>query len=92
MPTPELMLDMGKPVTFSVVGLREYLPLGQRVDEWALDLWKEGAWTEFARGTSIGNRRLWRGDAITTQKVRLRITKAAACPAISEFALHLEAK
>ena len=90
--TSELVLDLPAPVTFSVVSLREYLPLGQRVDEWALDLWKEGAWTEFARGTSIGNRRLWRGDAITTQKVRLRITKAAACPAISEFALHLEAK
>jgi len=90
--TPELVLDLGKPVTFNVVSLREYLPLGLRVDDWALDAWKEGAWVEFAQGTSIGNRRLWRGDAITTNGVRLRIVKAAACPALSEFALHLEAK
>ncbi len=90
--TPELMLDMGKPVTFSVVGLREYLPLGQRVDDWAMDKWDDGDWAEFAQGASIGNRRLWRGDTVTTDKVRLRIVKAAACPAISEVALYLEAK
>ncbi|MDX9974274.1 MAG: alpha-L-fucosidase [FCB group bacterium] len=90
--TPALTLDLGKPVTFSVVSLREYLPFGLRVDDWALDRWDGAAWVEFARGTSIGNRRLWRGDAITADKVRLRITKAAACPAIAEFALHLEAK
>lgn len=90
--TPELVLDLGKAVTFNVVSLREYLPLGQRVDAWALDKLEEGAWKEFASGTSIGNRRLWHGDAITTEKVRLRITQAAACPAIAEVALHLLAE
>ena len=90
--TPELTLDLGRPVAFNVVSLREYLPLGQRVDAWALDQWKDGAWDEFAQGTSIGNRRLWRGDAVTTDRVRLRIVHAAACPAISEFALYREAE
>ncbi len=90
--TPELVLDLGGPATFDVVSLREHLPLGLRVDDWALDRREGGEWREFAKGTSIGNRRLWRGDAITTDGVRLRITSAAACPAISEFALHLEAK
>ena len=90
--TSELTLDLDKEVTFNVVSLREYLPLGLRVDDWALDQWDGSEWKEFAKGTSIGNRRLWRGDDVTTDKVRLRITKAAACPAIAEFALHLEAK
>lgn len=89
--TPELILEYKRPVTFNVVNLREYLPLGQRVDAWALDRWDNEAWTEFASGTSIGNRRLWRGaEDVTTTKVRLRIVKAAACPAISEFGLYLE--
>jgi alpha-L-fucosidase len=89
-PTPELVLDLGKNVTFNVVSLREYLPLGQRVDEWALDRWENGAWASFAQGTAIGARRLWRGPAVTTGKVRLRIVRAPVCPAISEFALHAE--
>jgi alpha-L-fucosidase len=86
----ELTLDLGRPATFNVVSLREFLPLGQRVEDWALDRRENGAWVEFAKGTAIGNRRLWRGAAQTTDAVRLRIVSAAACPAISEFALHAE--
>ena len=88
--TPDLVLDLGKPKTFNVVDLREYLPLGQRIDAFALDQWKDGQWVEFASGTSIGNRRLVRGGFITTDKVRLRITQAAACPALAEIALYAE--
>jgi alpha-L-fucosidase len=34
--TPQLVLDLVQPATFNVVRLREYLPLGQRVDSFAL--------------------------------------------------------
>lgn len=87
--TGEVVLDMGKPVTFNVVRVREYLPLGQRVDSFALDAWEDGKWTEFAGATSIGNQRLLPTRTITSSKVRLRITKAAVCPAISEIGLFL---
>jgi alpha-L-fucosidase len=88
--TPELVLDLSRPVTFNVVRLREYLPLGQRVEAFALDQWKHGEWIEFATGTSIGNCRLVRTEPVTTSKVRLRITQAPACPAVSEVALFAE--
>jgi alpha-L-fucosidase len=88
--TPELLLDLGRPVTFNVVSLREFLPLGQRIERFALDQWQEGQWIEFAAGPSIGNRRLLRTRPITTGKVRLRILQAAACPALAEFSLHAE--
>ncbi len=87
---PELILDLGKPATFNVVRLREYLPLGQRVEAFALDQWKDGQWIEFGSGTSIGNCHLVRGQSITTDKIRLRITKASVCPAISEVGLFAE--
>ena len=86
--TPELVLAFEKPVTFDVVSLREYLPLGQRVEGWAIDAWQDGSFRELARGASIGSRRLWRGDPVTTSRVRLRITQAAIAPAIAEVALH----
>jgi len=72
------------------VSIREHLPLGQRIDAFALDRWEGGTWQEFAKGTSIGNRRLVRTAPVTTDRVRLRITQAAACPAISEITLHAE--
>jgi hypothetical protein len=46
-------------------------------------------WREFATGTGIGARRLWRGQSITSAKLRLRLINASASPAISEFGVYL---
>jgi alpha-L-fucosidase len=88
--TPELILDFGSEVTFNVARIREYLPLGQRVEAFALDRWANGRWEEWAKATSIGNCRLVRSKPITTSKVRLRITQSPVCPAISEVAIFAE--
>jgi len=88
--TPELVFRFSKPVTFNVVDIREFLPLGQRVEAFAIDEWKDGKWRECAKGTSIGNRRLLRMTPVTTKHVRLRINQAAVCPALSEFGLYSE--
>lgn len=85
--TPELVLAFDHPVRFTIVGLREYLPLGQRVEAFALDAWQDGDWRQFAAGTSIGSRRLIRRDPITTDRIRLRITQAPVCPALAEISL-----
>ncbi len=85
--TAELILELPRTATFNVVRVREYLPLGQRVDAFALDWWDGTKWQEFASATSIGPQRLLRTAAVTTSRVRLRVTKAAACPAISEVGL-----
>jgi alpha-L-fucosidase len=86
----EVVLAFKKPVTFNVVRLREFLPLGQRVEGFALDDWQNGQWVEFATGTTIGNCRLVRSAKVTTDKVRLRITQAPVCPAISEVGIFVE--
>lgn len=83
----ELIVEFKAPATFNVVRVREHLPLGQRIEAFALDQWKDGRWTEFASGTSIGSCRLVRIEPAITTKVRLRITQAAACPAIAEFSV-----
>jgi alpha-L-fucosidase len=88
--TPDLTLDLGREATFNVVRLREYLPLGQRVEAVGVDRWQEGRWVEFASATSVGNCRLLRTGPVTTSRVRLRITEAPVCPAISELALFRE--
>jgi alpha-L-fucosidase len=87
--TPELVLEFAAPVTFNVARVCEYLPLGQRIDAIAVDAWYGSRWQPFATATSVGNQRLLPGKNMTASKVRLRVIKAAACPAISEFALFL---
>lgn len=88
--TPELTIETRKPVTFNVVRLREYLPLGQRIDTFAIDQWDGNRWVEFYTGTAIGRQRLVRVQSVTTSRVRLRITSAPVCPAISEIGLYAE--
>jgi alpha-L-fucosidase len=87
---PELVLEMDAPATFNVISLREYLPLGQRIEQFAVDCWQNGGWQEIAQGSSIGNRRLLRCSKVTTPKVRLRIVKAPVCPALAELGLYQE--
>ena len=87
-PTAEISLD--KDSTFNVLHIREFTQLGQRVESFALDAWVNGEWSEVATATTIGNQRLLRIPAVTTQKVRLRITGSLAVPCISEFQLYME--
>lgn len=90
--TPELIVNLHQPKTFNVVRLRENIKLGQRIDAVAIDIWSDGKWQEVATATSIGGNRLIRlKDDVTTAKVRLRITAAAASPALSDFGLFKEA-
>lgn len=84
---PEVILDFPSDLSFNGISLREYLPLGQRVDRFALDVDQHGEWREVARGESIGNRRLIRLDTCRTKRIRLRILEAAAGVALSELAV-----
>lgn len=87
-----VVLEFPAPITFNIVRLREYLPLGQRVEQFALDVDSNGRWQEIAQATAIGNQRLVRGMTCTTSRVRLRIAEGRVCPAISGFALFLDRK
>jgi alpha-L-fucosidase len=87
---PALVLDLMQARTFDVVRLAEHLPLGLRVDSFAIDRQDAGGWTEIARKQGIGSQRVIRLDApVTARRVRLRIVAAAAAPAITEFGLYL---
>lgn len=85
-----LRLDLPKVQRFDLIRLREDLPYGVRVDDYEIDVWQGKAWQTIAKHSCIGPQRLIRLERpVTARKVRLRITKAAASPVISEFSLYL---
>jgi alpha-L-fucosidase len=89
--TPQLILDLHQSKEFNIIQLRENIKLGQRIDAVAVDAWQNGKWVEIATATSIGGNRLIRlPHAVKTNKVRLRITKAPVCIALSDFGLFKE--
>jgi alpha-L-fucosidase len=88
--TADLVLQLKGKQTFNVLRIRENIKLGQRVDDWAVDIMENGIWKEYAKGSAIGACRLVRGAFVTTDKVRIRIIKASACPCISEVGIYAE--
>lgn len=76
-------------VTFDIVRLREQILLGQRVRAFRLEAFLDGNWrTIDDSGSSIGFQVMRQlPTPVTTDRVRLVITRTRACPCISEFSL-----
>lgn len=72
---------------FNIVCLREDISKGQRVAEFAVDAFVEGAWTEIAHGTTIGYKRLLRVPE-TEGKVRVRVLKSYGKPHLGKVSLY----
>jgi alpha-L-fucosidase len=87
---PELILEFIEPTTFSVIGLSEFLPLGQRITRFAVDVERDGEWCEWCSKEAVGCRRLVRGERCTTTRLRVRIVDAPVCPALSALELYIE--
>ncbi|BEG98034.1 alpha-L-fucosidase [Bacteroides sedimenti] len=86
----DLTLQLKGKKSFNVIKIRENIKLGHRVNKWAVDVMQDGKWQEYASGVAIGSCRLIRGKKVTTDRVRLRIIDADACPCIGEFGLYAE--
>lgn len=76
-------------ISFSVVALREYIPLGARVDLWELDAMINGQWQPVTTNADIGAQRYVRFAPVVSDQVRLRV-QGPVCPAISYFGLYSE--
>jgi alpha-L-fucosidase len=82
-----LEFELPQARTFDVAMLQEYIRIGQRVEEVTLEAWDGKEWHAFARGTTIGYKRLLRFPAVTAQKIRLVILKSRTNPTLSGFGL-----
>ena len=80
--------DLGGDKTFDCAMLQENIALGQRVESFHLEAEAGGVWKEFAKGTTIGYKRLLRFPPVAAFKVRLTIDQARAIPTIAHFGLY----
>jgi len=86
--TGALVYTLPSAKTFDVISAQEDLKIGQRVSSFAVDAWNGSAWNQIATDTTIGHKKLIRlASAVTTDRVRLRITGSRAAPSIAEFGL-----
>ncbi|HEY9257478.1 alpha-L-fucosidase [Chitinophaga sp.] len=83
-----ITLTYKKPITFNRVVLQEYIALGQRVQNFSVEILENGQLKEIAKETTIGHKRILRLPDYTTTQVRINILDAKAAPVISEVQLY----
>jgi alpha-L-fucosidase len=83
-----IIVRLQNPTTFDVLMLREYIPLGQRVESFTVEHWDGSEWREIIPGTTIGYKRLLRFPPVTTDAIRLVIHSSRAAPLISTVSIH----
>jgi alpha-L-fucosidase len=82
----EIVFELPQAIDFNLVQLREEIELGQRIGGFAVEYWKDGGWSSLGTGTSVGSCRIMRtAQMVNSNRVRLKITESAGCPALSEF-------
>lgn len=84
-----LEMDLKSSKTFGIISLQEYIPLGQRIEAYSIDIFENNDWKTIYKGTSIGAKRLIKLDSpLTTSKIRLNITQSPVCITLSEFGIY----
>ena len=81
-------LDFEEPKLIEFVLLQEYIKLGQRVKTFNIEVLQNGQWEQVASATTIGYKRIVRISPVETEKVRINITEAKACLAISNIEIY----
>jgi alpha-L-fucosidase len=78
---------------FDVAMIQEDIRQGQRVEQFTLEICAAGACREFARGTTVGYKRLLRFPEVQVEaasrdaRVRLTVSQARGTPAVSALAV-----
>jgi alpha-L-fucosidase len=75
--------------TFNRLLLQEYIPLGQRVARFTVEVRGAGEnWEKLTEATTIGYKRILRFPAVTASGVRVRIEEALASPVLNRIAVY----
>lgn len=84
----ELIVDFGKQIDFDVISMQEYIPLGQRIDSFTVEIFENNNWKMVNAGASIGAKRLIRLEKpASASKIRIKL-KAPVALTLSEIGVY----
>lgn len=86
--TGSIEIDLGKTQTIKYITLKEYIKLGQRVKDFNIEIWKNGAWQKVAQATTIGYKRILKITPTEASKIRVNITASKASPVLSSIEVY----
>lgn len=83
----DLVINLGKETEINRILIQEYISLGQRVQEFKVEVLSGDRWVEAVEGTTVGYKIIRKFPVITASAVKIKILKSKACPLISEIQL-----
>ena len=83
-----LEIDLGEPVSFNVVEIREPIAMGQRIKAYDVVIWDNSGWKQVCNGTTVGYKKLDSINKVSASRIRVNIKDARACPLVSEIGLY----
>jgi alpha-L-fucosidase len=86
--TGSFEIQLSKPSIVKYIVLQEYIKLGQRVKTFHVEVWKDNAWSKVVDATTIGYKRILKIEPVETDKIKINITAAKACPVISNVEVY----
>jgi alpha-L-fucosidase len=87
----ELGLDGSQPINHVVI--MEEISHGERILEYVVEArTADGGWQNICTGESVGHKRIEQFEPVSTDRIRLRITKAKAEPRVRRLAAHYVAE
>lgn len=85
--TASIDIELNEAESFNNIVLQEYIPLGQRIAKFNIEVWIDNMWKEIASGTTIGYKRILKFPSVTTQRIRINIQNSLACPILNKISL-----
>ncbi|MBN8922553.1 MAG: alpha-L-fucosidase [Rhodanobacter sp. 68-29] len=83
-----LEFELPQEIEFDTLELGEAIALGQNIANYRVELWDQGAWRQFAWGTTIGNRKLARFDPVRAGKLRVALEFGYGTPRLARVAAY----
>ena len=84
---PTITLYLEAPKSVNTFMIQEYLPMGQRIKSFTLEVLEKGVWKQAYKGTTIGNKRLVRFPTQVVEGIRFTVTDAKAQVVLSNMGL-----
>ncbi|HHD2751953.1 TPA: alpha-L-fucosidase [Clostridium perfringens] len=86
--TGTIEIDLGENKEFDVISIQEYIPLGQRISSFNVEVLQGETWNKVYEGETIGYKRLVRIPPTKGQKIRINITGSLEVPLINNVGVY----
>ena len=91
--TPTIEFSWKENISFDLIRLREFIPLGQRVESFQVDIYENNQWKKITEATSIGACRiLYLQQQVSANRVRVKINTSPVCVTFSEIGFYKKAE